>query len=62
MIKIEIKDKSKLDKALKIFKKKFEKIGIIKELRKRKEFEKPSVTRRQELKKAKYVNKKFGNS
>ena len=34
---------------------KFEKTGVIRELRSRKQFEKPSVKRRNEIKKAIYV-------
>ena len=52
MIIIPIKDNEPIDKALKKFKKKFEKIGIVKELRSRQAFEKPSITRRTEIKKA----------
>ena len=55
MIIINVKDGESLDKALKRFKKKFEKTGILKELRSRTAFEKPSVTRRTEIKKAAYV-------
>jgi small subunit ribosomal protein S21 len=51
--------KDGLEKALKKYKRKFERIGISKELRKRKEFTKPSVERRNEIKKAKYIQHKF---
>jgi small subunit ribosomal protein S21 len=44
-----------LTRPLKRFKKKFEKTGVLKELRSRTAFEKPSVTRRTEIKKAAYV-------
>jgi len=54
MIYINIKDNENLDKALKKYKKKYEKIGIMKELRARQAFEKPSITRRMEIKKAAY--------
>ncbi len=54
MIYINVKDNENLDKALKKYKKKYEKIGIMKELRSRQAFEKPSVTRRMEIKKAAY--------
>ena len=59
MIYINVKDNENLDKALKKYKRKFEKIGIGKELRRRKEFVKPSVERRTEIKKAKYIQHKF---
>jgi small subunit ribosomal protein S21 len=51
--------KDGLEKALKKYKRKFERIGISKELRRRKEFTKPSVERRNEIKKAKYIQHKF---
>ncbi len=54
MIYISVKDNENLDKSLKKYKKKFEKIGIMKELRSRQAFEKPSITRRMEIKKAAY--------
>ena len=54
MIIVPIKENESIDKALKKFKKKFEKTGVIKQLRARQAFEKPSVTRRTEIKKAVY--------
>ena len=39
------------------FKRKAEKTGIIKEVRRRREFEKPSVTKRKAMQHAIYVNK-----
>ena len=57
MIIVPIKEGENIEKALKKFKRKFEKTGIVKELRNRKNFEKPSVKRRDELKKAIYVQK-----
>ncbi len=56
MIIVPIKENETIDKALKKFKKKFEKTGIVKQLRSRQAFEKPSVTRRTEIKKAIYKN------
>lgn len=55
MIIINIKEGESLDKALKRFKKKFEKTGVLRELRSRQAYEKKSVTRRTEIKKAKYI-------
>ncbi len=55
MIIINIKDGESLDKALKRFKKKFEKTGVLRELRSRQAFEKKSVARRTEVKHAIYV-------
>jgi len=54
MIIVPVKDNESIDKALKKFKKKFERTGVIRELRARKAFEKPSVARRQEKIRAKY--------
>lgn len=61
VIKIE-GGKDTLEKALKKYKRKFEKTGVMKELRKRKEFVKKSVKRRLEIKKAEYIQKKFGGN
>ncbi len=60
MIIIEVQGgRDGLEKALKKFKRKFDKIGISKELRRRKEFTKPSVERRDEIKKAKWRQRKL---
>jgi small subunit ribosomal protein S21 len=53
--------KDPIDKSLKIFKKKFDRTGVLRELKSRKEFKKKSVTRREKLKKAIYVQQKFGD-
>ncbi len=52
MIIIPIKERESIDKALKKFKKKFERTGVIRELRERQAFTKPSVKRRGEVLKA----------
>jgi small subunit ribosomal protein S21 len=55
MIYIEIKDeKGGLEKSLKKFKTKFKQTKVVEELRQRQAFEKPSVTRRKQVIKAKY--------
>ena len=59
MLIINIKENESIDKALKRFKKKFEKTGILRELRSRTSFEKPSVTRRTEVLKAAYRQKQY---
>ncbi|MBI5402670.1 MAG: 30S ribosomal protein S21 [Ignavibacteriae bacterium] len=46
MIKVVVQDNESLDKALKRFKKKYEKAGILKEFRKRQFFSKPSVEKK----------------
>lgn len=55
MIIVSVKDGETIDRALKKFKKKFEKVGVIKELRRRQAFEKPSVVMRQEKLHAVYI-------
>ena len=55
MIIVPIKEGENIERALKKFKRKFEKTGIVRELRNRKTFVKKSVARREELKKAIYV-------
>ena len=47
MIIVQIKEGENLEKSLKSFKKKFDRIGIVKELRARKVYAKPSIVRRQ---------------
>jgi small subunit ribosomal protein S21 len=56
MIIVPIKENESIDKALKKFKKKFERTGVVRELRRRQTFEKPSVERRQEIIHAKYLD------
>jgi len=55
MIIVPVKEGENIDRALKKFKRKFEKTGVIRELRARQAFVKPSVRRREEIKKAVYV-------
>ncbi|HBF88426.1 MAG TPA: 30S ribosomal protein S21 [Bacteroidales bacterium] len=55
MIVIPIKEGENIDRALKRFKRKFEKTGIVKELRERQAFKKPSVKKREQMIKAVYV-------
>lgn len=55
MIIVPIKEGENIERALKKFKRKFEKTGVVKELRSRQAFHKPSVVRREEVKKAIYV-------
>ncbi len=61
MIIIERKDGETIDRALKRYKNKHRKIGVNKEVRRRREFVKPSVRRRNEVLKAVYILKKFGD-
>jgi small subunit ribosomal protein S21 len=55
MIIVPVKEGENIDRALKKFKRKFEKTGVIRELRARQAYVKPSVRRREEIKKAAYV-------
>ncbi len=55
MIVIPVKEGETIDRALKKFKRKFEKTGVVKELRTRQAFTKPSVVRRREVIKAAYI-------
>ena len=61
MLIVDVKDSESIDRALKKYKRKFEKAGILKELRNRKHFTKPSVKRRTEVLKAIYKQKMYGS-
>lgn len=62
MLIIDVKDGESIDRALKKYKRKFERSGVLKEIRRRKHFVKPSVKRRTELLKAEYKEKMFGDN
>jgi small subunit ribosomal protein S21 len=55
MIIVPIKEGENIERALKKFKRKFEKTGVVKELRARQAFQKPSERKREEVKKAVYI-------
>ncbi len=55
MIIIPIKEGENIERALKKFKRKFEKTGAMRELRSRQAFTKPSVINRDMVKKAIYI-------
>jgi small subunit ribosomal protein S21 len=57
MLIINVDSKTPIEKALKLFKSKVIKTKLMSELKKRKEFTKNSVIRRDEINKAKYVQK-----
>ena len=57
MIVVPLKEGENIERALKKFKSKFEKTGVVKELRSRQAFSKPSVNRREQVKKAIYIQK-----
>ncbi len=54
MLIVPVKEGENIERALKKFKKKFERTGTVKELRNRQHFTKPSIERREEIKKAIY--------
>jgi len=55
MIVIPIKEGENIERALKKFKRKFEKTGAMRELRSRQAFTKPSIVKREQVKKAIYI-------
>ena len=57
MIIVPVKDGENIERALKKFKKKFEKTGVVKELRSRQQFDKPSVKKRLKMERAVYVQR-----
>ncbi len=57
MIIVPVKDGENIERALKKFKRKFEKTGVVKELRRRQQFDKPSVLKRLKMEHAIYVQK-----
>ncbi len=58
MLIVEVKDNEGIDKALKRYKRKYQKAQVIQELRRRQHFTKPSVKRRNEVLKAQYKQQK----
>lgn len=57
MLIIPVKDGENIDRALKRFKRKFQQTKTMKQLRERKQYVKPSISRRQQKIKAKYVQR-----
>ncbi len=55
MIVVPIKEGENIDRSLKKLKRKFEKTGVVKELRERQKFTKPSVKSREQRLKAIYI-------
>jgi len=55
MLIIPVKDGENIDRALKRFKRKFDRTKTMRQLRERKHFTKPSVAKRAQNKKAQYV-------
>jgi small subunit ribosomal protein S21 len=55
MLIIPVKDGENIDRALKRFKRKFDKTGGMRQLRSRKQFVNPSIKNRDKIKKAQYI-------
>jgi len=57
MIVVQLKEGENIERALKKFKRKYEKTGVVKELRRRQAYIKPSVKNRKQKQHAVYVQK-----
>ncbi|MFT5599877.1 MAG: small subunit ribosomal protein S21 [Parvicella sp.] len=57
MLVIPVKEGESIERALKKYKKKFDRTKVVRQLRKRQQFDKPSRIRRAEVIKAKYVQR-----
>ena len=55
MLIIPVKEGENIHRALKRFKRKFDKTGVMRQLRTRQQFTKRSVERRKEIQKAEYI-------
>ncbi len=55
MLIIPIKEGENIDRALKRYKRKFDRTGVKRQLQVRKQFTKPSVERRAQIQKAQYI-------
>jgi len=55
MIIVPVKEGENIERALKKFKRKFERTGVVKELRRRQQFDKPSVRKSLAMEHAIYV-------
>ncbi len=58
MLIVQVKDGESIDRALKRYKRKYDRAGVVRELRRRQQYTKPSVEERQEKLKAIYKQKK----
>ena len=61
MIIIKVKENESIDRALRRYKKKFEKTGVLKEVRHRMYYTKPSVAKREKMKRAKRREQHYAN-
>lgn len=57
MIVVQVKEGENIERALRRFKRKYERTGIVKELRRRQAFVKPSVKNRKDRQHAVYVQR-----
>ena len=57
MLIVKINQSESIERALKRFKRKFNMTGVMKQLKKREQFTKKSVAKREEVNKAKYIQK-----
>ncbi|MGB3344615.1 MAG: 30S ribosomal protein S21 [Aequorivita sp.] len=57
MLIIPVKDGENIDRALKRFKRKFDRTGTMRQLRARQSFMKPSVRKRAQMQKAQYIQR-----
>jgi len=55
MLIIPVKEGENIDRAVKKYKKKFERTGVMRELRRRQKFSKPSIVKREQTLKAIYI-------
>ncbi|KAB2809733.1 30S ribosomal protein S21 [Phaeocystidibacter luteus] len=55
MLQVQVKEGESIDRALKRYKRKFDRTGTMRQLRSRQQFTKPSVARRKEKIKASYI-------
>lgn len=58
MLVIPVKEGESIDRALKRYKRKYDRTGVSREVRGRQQFIKPSVLRRKEILKAAYIQNK----
>ncbi len=61
MLIIDVKEGESIDRALKKYKRKFERAGLMRSVRDRKYFTKPSVKRREEVLNAVYKKQTYGS-
>ncbi|MDY0779851.1 30S ribosomal protein S21 [Tenacibaculum sp. IB213877] len=54
MLIVQVKEGENIDRAIKRYRRKYRDTKLLKEIRNRKEYTKPSVARREQLKKAQY--------